>query len=172
MPRIYTVDYFANSYADRKMAEPIPQNVFRYRDNFVYDFKVTGFNLTTVATIGTVALAILVNSPFVLILALLVSCARNAFMRDLDLTGPNPNLRITDVNPNARRGALMQHLAINDANWQPVQIQLLGFRVWMNWTPHLVAEEGAANRAQPPAAVAAAGQAVLQPPPAVAAIQV
>lgn len=147
MTTILTVHSLANSYADRKLANPdIPEaQVNQMRRRIVYNFAVTGFNVTTIATVVAVAATFFIHSPLMLVFALLVYAARSDFKEELDFTavpaGGQPD-RIP--NSAARTQALLQHFGLQGVNWHPIQAQFLG-RVWMNWVP-----EPEAVRVAPP----------------------
>lgn len=147
----FTVNSLATQYADRQLA--YQQNIPEARRDLMrkrmeYDFKVTGFNAATAATIVTLALAILSNSFLVLAACAVIHNIRKSFMRAVEQTailpaGPaqpiNPELlhRIANLNPTQRRNEIAAYLEINEDNWQMIQYQLFDFKGWMNWTPAL-----------------------------------
>lgn len=160
MSNVHTISSLANSYADRKLAHQQlnePERVL-LRKRVIYDFLVTAFNVTTIATIITVALAIFVSSPLFIMLFIVMHSTRRAFMNEVDRTGmppvqqqlANANLlnRIANVDPIARRAEIAAHLEINDAIWSPVNYQLLNFRIWMRWTPTQAAAVDAAAQVE------------------------
>jgi hypothetical protein len=130
MATILTIDSLAKSYASRLLpcGAPIYQRS-------IYDFKVTGFNLSTIATVMSVVLAIFTNSTLFLILAGLAYNVRRICMRELDSTGLLEGNLVDRLVPNARRADVARFLGVEDPKWQMVQFQLINFRCWMNWTP-------------------------------------
>ncbi|HSX10987.1 MAG TPA: hypothetical protein VLF94_04655 [Chlamydiales bacterium] len=119
MPCLYSINELAHSYADRKTAGlNLNEQGRRIAQNrAIYDYKVIGFNLTTIATIVIVALAVFTASQFLVILAFLTYNARGAFMRSVDF----------------EHQVYMEGLPVQWAD--RVRCQLLDFRVWMKTAP-------------------------------------
>lgn len=143
----FTVNSLAKLYGDRQLAHQnldVPQQVLASK-RIEYDFKVTGFNMTTAAVIAASALAIITGLVTVFVLAALTYNVRRSFMKAVQetallpprggLVDPDLLLRVANLNPEQRRNEIAADLEINDPNWQVIQYQLLDFKVWMNWVP-------------------------------------
>lgn len=146
MANVYSVNALATSMAERQLAYQNIQGNERaqMQRRMEYDFKVTGFNIATVTAIMAFVLTIFTGSLIVLALAVLTCCARRAFLKSAESTAlvrPGGEIdadllqRIADLDPVRRRNEIAAFLGVADANWQPTQLQLLDFKIWMGWAP-------------------------------------
>jgi hypothetical protein len=128
---------------DGLFREPNQIGIDNLREVHVWNFQTTGFNASTVATVVAAALAVLLHSPIFMILALVSLGARNAFMKEIDLTAIARGndlqtvaavaaARLAKVNPNERVKDLAKFLGVKDPKWRPIKTQFLDFRIWMN----------------------------------------
>jgi hypothetical protein len=172
---VITVNSLATQFADRQLAHqqfPGPQRALA-RKRVEYDFKVTGFNVLTAATIVALAGAIITSSVALLVIWGVLYNMRNAFMNAVEQTAllapgqqaidPALVARIANLDSTQRRNEIAAHLEINDRNWKVFQCRILDFKALMSWTP---ADLPAAPAIQAPRAPEAA---VVPPLPAVAA---
>jgi hypothetical protein len=147
---IFTVGSLASLYADRELAyqNHLPEQEFeRLRKNIEYNFKVSGANLASIATITILGIALISQSIFAIAAFVLAYNVRNSFMKSVLLTGvidqyredelPQSLLnRIVNVcTPEARKTCVKEYLEIDDQNWDPTAYQVLDFIAWMNWAP-------------------------------------
>lgn len=134
MANIFSVDSLARRHADSTLRGDIQVHARRRCE---YDFKVTGFNASTVATIALVALSIFTGSILVFALAALAYSVRGAFLKSIMLTGAQENLvgRLMELDPEEAREETAEYLGIADDEWQMTHSQVLNFKVWMNWAP-------------------------------------
>ena len=151
MANIHTVSSWATAYADMQLAnqqlEPAAQQLLRKRVE--YDFKVTGFNAATVAMISFLALSLISNSVFSLVLLVVSYGIRRSFMNAIDLTvtpvrdeGEGEALSVPLMmrmfnlwSEAQKRIAVTGYLEIEDANWQTTGFQVFDLVLWKNWIP-------------------------------------
>lgn len=136
MANIFSVESLARRHADSTLREDVVVNTRRRCE---YDFKITGFNGSTVATIALVALSIFTGSILLFALAAIAYSVRGAFLKSIMLTGVNHGedgiRRLMELDPEEVQYEVADYLGIADAQWQPTHSQVLNFKVWMNWAP-------------------------------------
>ncbi|MBX7066338.1 MAG: hypothetical protein K1X28_03825 [Parachlamydiales bacterium] len=136
MANIFSVESLAARHVESTLRGDVTEQA---RRKCAFDFKITGFNASTVATIAMVAAAIFTGSILVYALALLAYQVRGAFMRSILTTGLEEGgdliARINELNPNDAKAEIAEHLGIEDEEWQMTHSQILAFKLWMNWTP-------------------------------------
>lgn len=104
-----------------------------------FNFKVTGFNASTVASIILVAVGVFTGSIFMCAAAFLAYQVRGDFYRSLMATGMDnmQNLmdRIHEIDPVRARNEISAYLGVRGPDWQLTHTQILAFKLWMNWVP-------------------------------------
>lgn len=142
MSNVITVNSLANSWADHKLAGRELEEGQRalFHERLIYNFKVTALNISSIATIVTVALAFFVQSPLFLILAALTYSTRRCFLNEIKVTGlegdDKVNALLQRIQDLDLKQQISDQLDIEEENWQPVQSQILDYVVWMNTVPN------------------------------------
>lgn len=134
-----SVSELAAAHANR-LCKPDESALLRRR--IEYDFKVYGFNFSTVATIVNLSIAIFAHSLFFLGMAYLSNQTRLAFMRSIEVTGLEPaNVdpkllhALANINPAERHKDIRAYLGIQDENWTVFIGPFLDFKLWANCAP-------------------------------------
>ncbi len=134
---VHTIHSLAERYAC-STGQQVHENATT-RNRVVYNFKVTGFNISTVAAIVTAALAVLLHSPLFALLAVASFATRKAFMEEVDQTAATTArtkfriLSTPDLSTPEGKARVATHLGIVNPveEWNPIQYQYV-FRLWMN----------------------------------------
>jgi hypothetical protein len=149
---IYSINNLADRYVQYKQADLGREFSKVEQDRFSYNFQVTGFNVATATAITLLALSIISSSIFLLGLSVLSYALRETFSRSIERNVLNSVLQGREVQKFEKVfGALVNGMAnenlkaelagqegileINDAEWEPIALQILDFRLWMNTAP-------------------------------------
>lgn len=158
MPLLLSASTLANSYADRVVAhqelEPARKTILHRRAS--YDFKVTGFNISTVLLITCVVLAVITSLKlFFIAFGCFALLSRASFLKNLEQTGlewpERIGGRIRDVlaqiallQPN-RDQQILRYTGLEGRRWEGADVvSILDFVFWKSYLPkeNGIAEEG------------------------------
>lgn len=142
-----TVDSLAKRYAFGQVAQQAAQKVDPLLQKRVeYNFKAAGFNCATIATIGSLAMAIFSSSMIGLMVGAIFYNTRISFLRAVQCTGLfSPEAgeqisgelidRIMDINPAQRNKEIAIYLKIEEPTWDVFRCRIFDFKLWMNSCP-------------------------------------
>ncbi len=142
---IMNVQALATAYADHQLAnrEVGAEERAEMQHRLEWNFKVTGFNAATVATVVSIALLVFVHSPLVFILSALSYAIRNSFKYSIleiateeDRGDGELFYKFIPLKGDRFKALLARHLGLMNEQWEgPVHRQILEFVVWLNRVP-------------------------------------